>query len=101
MQFLQNCAIAQIVLTNKSPSGVAMQGSKNFGRWAGRKWRQRGEMGGKNSPTRAKSGVFVPKILFFAEILFLEHTLSEEIILTEVRLVGSPIIDVALALWNI
>ena len=48
-----------------------------------------------------KGGVFVPKILFFAEILFLEHTLSEEIILTEVRLVRSPIIDVALALWNI
>ena len=73
MQFLQNCAIAQIVLTNKSPSGVAMQGSKNFGRWAGRKWRQRGEMGGKNSPTRAKSGVFVPKIPFFCGHFFAEH----------------------------
>ena len=41
------------------------------------------------------------KNTFLAEILFLEHTLWEEIILTEVRLVRSPIIDVALALWNI
>ena len=98
MQFLQNCAIAQIVLTNKSPSGVAMQGSKNCGRWAGRKWRQRGEMGGKIHP---QGWCFCTKNTFFAEILFLEHTLSEELILTEVRLVGSPIIDVALALWNI
>ena len=48
-----------------------------------------------------KNSVFVPKIPFFAEILFLEHTLSKEIILTELRLVGSPIINVALALWNI
>ena len=46
------------MLTNKSHSGVAMQGSKNCGSWAGRKWRQRGEMGGKNSPKRAKNGVF-------------------------------------------
>ena len=62
MQFVQNCAnickYSQIVLTNKSHSGVAMQGSKNCGSWAGRKWRQRGEMGGKNSPKRAKNGVF-------------------------------------------
>ena len=45
------------MLTNKSHSGVAMQGSKNCGSRAGRKWRQRGEMGGKNSPKRAKNGV--------------------------------------------
>ena len=49
---------SQVVQTNKSYSGVAMQGSKNCGSRAGRKWRQRGEMGGKNSPKRAKYGVF-------------------------------------------
>ena len=41
------------------------------------------------------------KNTFLAEILFLEHTLWEEIILTEVRLVGSPTINIVLALWNI
>ena len=42
---------------------------------------------------RAKNSVFVPKIPFFAEILFVEHTLSEEVILNEVSLRGSPTID--------
>ena len=59
MQFVQNFAnirkYSQIVLTNKSHSGVAMQGSKNCG---SRKWRQRGEVGGKNTPKRANNGVF-------------------------------------------
>ena len=54
MQFVQNFAnirkYSQIVLTNKSHSGVAMQGSKNCGSRAGRKWRQREEMGGKICP---------------------------------------------------
>ena len=78
------CRVAKIVV-----AGLGGSGDREG------KWEE------KIQPTRAKSGVFVPKIPFFAEILFLEHTLSEEIILTEVRLVRSPIIDVALALWNI
>ena len=76
------------------------------GIWDGRKWRQRGEMGGKISKTWAKDGVFafikvkngpnrakkglkraedrvvVAKIPFFClDILFAEYLLSEEIIL--------------------
>ena len=46
----------------------------------------------KNGPNRAKNGVFVPKIPFFAEFLFSEHTLSEDIILNG----GSPTINFAL-----
>ena len=42
---------------------------------------------------RAKNSVFVHKNTFFAEILFAEHTLSEEVILNEVSLRGSPTID--------
>ena len=30
----------------------------------------------RNGPKRAKNSVFVPKIPFFAEIVFVEHTLS-------------------------
>ena len=76
------------------------------GIWDGRKWRQRGEMGGKISKTWAKYGVFafikvkngpnrakkglkraedrvvVAKNTFFClDILFAEYLLSEEIIL--------------------
>ena len=40
---------------------------------------------------------FLPKISFFAEILFTEHTPSEEMILNEVRLGGSSTINFALA----
>ena len=41
---------------------------------------------------RAKNSVFVHKNTFFVEILFAEHTLSEEVILNEVSLRGSPTI---------
>ena len=41
---------------------------------------------------RAKNSVFVHKNTFFAEILFADHSLSEEVILNEVSLRGSPTI---------
>ena len=42
-------------------------------------------------PNRLKRSMLLyQKYLFFAEILFAEHTLSEEIILNEVSLGGSP-----------
>ena len=41
----------------------------------------------------AKISVFVPKIPFLAEILFVGHTLSEEIVLNEASLGGSPTIS--------
>ena len=37
-----------------------------------------------------------PKHLFCVEMLFAEHMLSEEIILNEVRFIGSPTINFAL-----
>ena len=43
---------------------------------------------------------FVPKIPFFADILFAEHTLSEEIILNKASLGGSPTISGTLRTCN-
>ena len=44
--------------------------------------------------------VFVPKIPFLAESLFVEHTLLEEMILNEAKLGGSPIISGTLEWTN-
>ena len=63
------------------------------GIWDGRKRRRREEEGGKVPPARTKNGV--------AEVLFVEHTLSKEIILNEVSLGGSPTINFALQICRI
>ena len=50
-----------------------------------------GQIGFKMNQKRARNSVIVPKKPFLAEILIAEHTLSEEIILNEVRKSGKKL----------